>query len=177
MKIEKNQTITIATIIILMFAASAAMVNIPTTKAALINTTMSVMFSPYVGVNSPTEIDWVPSPNLLATDQYYNATVQSYPWTTVPLGSYTQWPNATITFTDPNGVSTVKNGPFNVIPTAVGSTAGPRFAYIWTPTMQGNWTVTFYWPGDTTHAAITSKNQCNVGVGYAKRTVFAMSFI
>ena len=69
----------IAIILILMFSMSLAMMTIQPAKAALTPVTVTAYFSPFIGVNTPTEIDYFLSPNILATDPAYNASTQNYP--------------------------------------------------------------------------------------------------
>lgn len=159
---------------ILMFAASAAMITVKPAKAAtLLPTSWSWEPNFFVGVNSPTEIDFYPTGplatggsnvNLLANAPAYDQYAGTWPYWHVFPSTNTEMPNASITFKDPNGVVTVVPGPFEICPQPPGSSASifPHFSYFWTPNVAGNWTVTFYWPGDSKYAADTVTGWINV---------------
>jgi len=116
--------------------------------------------NPIIGVNSPTSITWEPIPNILQQEPYTN---QVY-----------VWPNATITFTKPDGTTQVLNGPFESTFPPVGNTEIRDIRLIYTPDMEGVWQVNFTWPGDSKYNAVSRVDSFLVGDHFEKRQTFAM---
>ena len=160
----KNKTTAISIVMVLMLSLSALVVSIPNVSAK-ISFTMSTGFYPIIGENSPTLISWVPTPadsNPLAnpTSGYYKKT---------PI-----WPNATATFTRPDGTKDVINGPFKQrSPPPTMGQAEAEIVLVYPPNMQGKWNVTFHWPGDDTYNAINQTNTFIVGSHFEKRDCWA----
>ena len=163
MRLQKNKTLyTIA--LILMLATSAAIMGLPNV-AAKTTITLSPLFYNFIGVNSPTLISWAPQPPasdpLLYHPVYANKT--------------SVWPNATVTFTRPDGTKDVRPGPFDARTELMqGRASRVDVILIYTPNMAGNWVVSFYWPGDDTYNAVNQTSTFTVGAApIPKREVMA----
>jgi outer membrane protein assembly factor BamB len=157
MTIARNKTTAIAVAMVLMLATSAAMISIPNTKA-LTTITFYTAFNYFIGQNSATAIEWIPTPNIFDTDPNYNS-------------SATVWANAVVTFTRPDGTQDIINGPFTHRPPIVGG-HDARIELIYTPNMIGTWTVTLYWPGDSTYAAVNKTDAFQVGAHFERRAAW-----
>ncbi len=145
---------------ILIVAFAALMTNMPTSNALTSVRFSNTQFYPIIGVNTPTMISWLTTPNVLLAPAY--------------LGLTSVWANATITFTRPDNTTEVLTGPFTATTRndALGNLF-PEVKLVYTPNMQGNWTVKFSWPGDSTYAAVTRTDTFTVGPAIPKRDVWA----
>jgi hypothetical protein len=121
---------------------------------------MVTLLYPIIGENSDALFSWEPSPNIL-----FNA-----PYT----DQNSVWPDATVTFTRPDGTTDVVNGPFKARFIVPGDATRRDIVVVYAPDMQGNWTVTFNWPGDDNYDAVSKVDTFTVGVHYPKRETFAM---
>jgi hypothetical protein len=166
MAIAKNKTTAIAVVMVLMLATSAAMMSIRTTKA-LKSLTVTPNVNQFMGQNTPGAIVWIFTPNILAIDPAYNSSAGPGLLPTAMVLA-----NATVTFTRPDGTKDVVNGPFPLKPQVIGG-AAPRLELIYTPNEMGTWTYTFYWPGDSTWAAVNYTNTFNVIGHFGVREGFA----
>jgi len=151
--------------LVLMMAMSATLVGIPGVHAQARQTiNVDLCFNQFIGLNTETLVVFAFTPNILNTDPAL-------------AGQDLVWPTATVTFTRPDGTQDIKTGPFTVykLVYASGSVGfNPRFEYIYTPTVQGNWTVTFAWPGDNAYNPINVTNTFTVGPHFEKRTSWAL---
>jgi hypothetical protein len=166
LKNQKNKHIAIALMIILMF--STLMATLPAVNAQKTNITLAVTLYPIIGQNSPTLITWMPTPNPFNPGGTYEVQNEV---------NSPRWANATITFTRPDGSKDNLTGPFTVYKLVYGSGSvgfNPRFEIIYTPNVQGNWTVTFSWPGDDTYNPTTATNTFTVGPHFDKRTSWCL---
>jgi outer membrane protein assembly factor BamB len=161
MKNALNKNTAIAIVMVLMLAFSAAMMSVRIGKA-LTPLYVTQEVNQFMGQNTAGAIDWVFTPNILAIDPHYDSS---------SLGS-TVLSNATVTFTRPDGTKDVVNGPFPFKPQTIGG-APPRIQLIYTPDMMGVWNYTFYWPGDSTWAAVNYTNTFNVIGHFERREGFA----
>ncbi len=161
MQNERNKIIA-SIVFVLILTASSLIACMPTAAAQKTNISLAATLYPIVGINSPTFITWMPTPNPFLSGPYAVDNMVDTP----------RWSNATITFTRPDGSQDVKNGPFTVykLVYASGSVGfNPRFEYVYTPTATGNWSVTFYWPGDDTYNSVNVTNTFTVGPHFEKR--------
>jgi len=152
-----------------MLTVTAILAAVPAISAQT-NVRMSIQLYPIIGENSPTLLTWEPSPDPFFSDPYYVP-----PWTLTPM-----WPDATVTFTRPDGSVDVVNGPFDVYYIQYDSGRlqwDPRFELVYAPDMQGDWTVNFYWPGDATYNAIDTTDTFTVGPHHPKRSSYALMSI
>jgi len=155
--------------LVLVMTVAAIFVAVPSISAQ-INVNMQIMLYPIIGENSPTYITWEPSPNVFLSDPYYVE-----PWTETPM-----WSDAVITFTRPDSSVDVVNGPFTVYSVLYSSGSWgfhPQVELTYTPDMQGDWTVNFYWPGDGTYNPINVTNTFPVGPHHPKRISYPMMSI
>src|SRR4030067_3789862 len=159
-KISRNKTTATAIVMVLMLTTSAALMSIPNVNAKT-SFALQTNFYPLIGVNSATAIMWIPSPNIFLTDPAY-------------AGKTSVWANATVTFTRPDGTKDVVNGPITLRGTIVGGfQSAARLELIYTPNMMGNWTVSFYWPGDNSYNAVNQTDTFTVGEPIGFREVSA----
>ncbi len=174
-KNTRRKKITANTIaMVLMLAISAAFMCIPQTNA-LINSTVTMQFFNHAGINSPNQFIFLPTPCVLV-----------YPDTTtlrpeVLVGTDQALADAVVTFTAPDGRKDVINGPFRITPETVISrvittqvTTGVGVATVYTPDQKGEWSVSFYWPGDSMYAATSYNATFTVGEHVPKRPTFAV---
>ncbi len=143
-----------------MLTSTALTIQMPFADA-LTKVSLSAQFYPAIGVNSQTLISYLPSPNVLQQTPYNELT--------------SVWPNATATFTRPDGSTDIISGPFIASrPIDKAGNLFPEIKVIYTPNMAGNWSVTFSWPGDSTYAAVNRTNSFVVGPHLDKRDAWAM---
>jgi len=164
-KTQRNKAAT-AFALVLILAASMLIVSLPIANAQKTTINLRATLYPIIGENSPTLFTWMPTPNPFLSPPY-----QVPAWIETKM-----WPDATITFTRPDNTVDVLNGPFDVYWIQYETSVGfnPRFELVYTPNMQGNWTVNFYWPGDSLYNAINVTDAFDVGPHHDKRTSWAM---
>ncbi len=153
----------IAVALILILAASAIMTSIPNV-AAKTSFSMDLGLYPLIGVNSPTELSWVPTPP------------ESSPLLQSPAyeGKTSVWPDAVVTLTRPDETKDVVRGPFKARPSLVqGRATRVDIVLIYTPNVMGKWNVNFYWPGDSTYEAVNQTETFTVGAHFEKRSTWA----
>ncbi len=157
MKTKKSKILTIVALVLLL-TTSTLIATMPLTKAAVTVTVLPYFYST-IGVNSPTLINWRPNPSVLFDQPYANQSKV--------------WPTAVVTFTRPDGTTDTVNGPFDATYQIPGRDVRD-IILIYTPNMQGNWKVKFYWPGDGNISAVTDVSTFTVGAHFEKRPSWAM---
>ncbi len=159
-KINNKKTSTIAIAFVLMLTMSAILATIPIAIAKT-NISLSMVYSPpHAGLNSPTLFNWRATPNLLLTSSAYSSQALV-------------WPNATVTFTKPDGTTVVINGPFNTTFPPAADPTMRDIVLLYTPTVKGTWKVNFTWPGDDTYNAVTQMDTFTVVDHVSMRDTFA----
>ena len=155
----KRFSAAVALLLVLTIAISV----LPALPLAEAKTTISLSMiyePPHVGINSPTLFNWRATPNVLLTSPAYSTQTLV-------------WPNATVTFTKPDGTTDIIHGPFNSTFPVPGDNTMRDIILLYTPTAKGEWTVNFTWPGDDTYDAVTQIDTFTVGDHVSKRDVFA----
>lgn len=149
----------LAIVLVLTMSLSMIMVALPAAEAKT-PIKLAPYFFPIIGENSPTMISWMPSPNPLFDPEYGDQAMV--------------WDNATVTFTRPDGTTDVVNGPFKARFPVDGAATRRDIVLVYTPDMQGTWTVDFTWPGDDKYEAVSQVNTFPVVEHHPKRESFAM---